>query len=118
MCAVSDMPVGCMGHPARNTSHTGADSRVQDSKARRQTGESIALMQHTLLLQIFRTESSAALSCPTCLSFSHSCCQVESGWSILCKVVEANCQCVWNMPLVKAVSGLKFQVQSLTPAQL
>ena len=113
MSAVSDMPVGCLAHRARHTGCRRADSRekdTRDSRTRRRKGENITLMQHTLLLQIFRTEGSAALSCPTCISFSPSCCQTESGWSILAKVVEANCQCVWNMPLVKAVACLKFQV--------
>lgn len=112
MSAVSDMPVGCLAHRARHTGCRRADSRekdTRDSRTRRRKGENITLMQHTLLLQIFRTEGSAALSCPTCISFSPSCCQTESGWSILAKVVEANCQCVWNMPLVKAVACLKFQ---------
>jgi len=110
--AVSDMPVGCLAHRARHSGWRRADSRdrdTRDSRTRRQAGEQITLMQHTLLLQIFRTEASPALSCPTCISFSPSCCQTESGWSILAKVVEANCQCVWNMPLVKAISCLQFQ---------
>ena len=107
------MPVGCLAHGARHTGGRRADSRekdTRDGRTRRVTGEKITLMQHTLLLQIFRTDPGAALSCPTCLSFSPSCCQTESGWSILTKVVEANCQCVWNMPLVRAVASLQFQV--------
>lgn len=106
------MPVGCLAHGARHTGGRRADSRekdTRDGRTRRVTGEKITLMQHTLLLQIFRTDPGAALSCPTCLSFSPSCCQTESGWSILAKVVEANCQCVWNMPLVRAVASLQFQ---------
>jgi len=69
----------------------------------------MAVMQHTLLIQIFRVNNDTTLSCTTCSPFSPVCCQVESGWSVLSKVVEVNSKCVWNQHLVRAINSLSFQ---------
>ena len=108
------MPVGCLGGSTRATTDSTLylnNGQVQEpgSEASRQA-ETIAVMQHTLLVQIFRVNSEATLSCATCSSFSPVCCQTESGWAVLSQVVQANSQCVWNQPLVKAINSLSFQV--------
>jgi len=107
------MPVGCLGGSTRATTDStmylnNGDVQEPGSEASRQA-ETIAVMQHTLLVQIFRVNSEASLSCSTCSSFSPVCCQTESGWNILSKVVQSNSQCVWNQPLVKAINSLSFQ---------
>ena len=82
--------------------------------------------QHTLLIQIFRTEGGtgageeelqwarAGLGCPTCTAHHTRCCQAESGWGVLARLVETNSQAVWDPGLVKAVTGLKYQVETPT----
>ena len=126
------MPVGCLGqsgpkgldvadsnlylHNGLNGS-TG-ETNGTESDASRQA-EEIALMQQTLLLQIFRVEKDERqgavsprtfLSCTTCSPYAPNCCQVESGWSLLANFVKVNSKAVWNTPLVKAVNSLCFQV--------
>merc|ERR1711963_402912 len=70
---------------------------VSDHKCQ-QSYDSIALMQHTLLIQIFRLNDSqygglsekgnnSSLQCPTCSQWSNVCCQMESGWSVLASIV-------------------------------
>lgn len=107
------MPVGCLGGSTRATTDSTLylnNGQVQEpgSEASRQA-ETIAVMQHTLLVQIFRVDSESSLSCATCSSFSPVCCQTESGWAVLSQVVQANSQCVWNQPLVRAINSLSFQ---------
>ena len=68
------------------------------------------LMQQTLLIQIFRVESPATLSCSTYSSFSRTCCQVESGWQVLSALVATNSRAVWSLPLTRAVNSLRLQV--------
>merc|ERR550517_2303926 len=66
-------------------------------------------MQQTLLIQIFRMESSTSLSCSTCSSFSRTCCQVDSGWQVLSSLVATNSRAVWSPPLTRAVNSLRLQ---------
>ena len=111
------MPVGCLGGSTRTTADSTLylnNGEVQDqgSEASRQA-ETMAVMQHTLLIQIFRVNNDTTLSCTTCSLFSPVCCQVESGWTVLSKVVEMNSKCVWNQPLVRAVNSLSFQVSPI-----
>ena len=79
--------------------------------------------QHTLLIQIFRTGGTAGgeeelqwaragLGCPTCTAHHTRCCQAESGWGVLARLVETNSQAVWDPGLVKAVTALKYQVKT------
>ena len=111
------MHVGCLGGSTRTTADSTLylnNGEVQDqgSEASRQA-ETMAVMQHTLLIQIFRVNNDTTLSCTTCSLFSPVCCQVESGWTVLSKVVEMNSKCVWNQPLVRAVNSLSFQVSPI-----
>lgn len=107
------MPVGCLGGSTRAAADSTLylnNGAVQESgsEASKQA-EIIAVMQQTLLVQIFRVDSDASLSCSTCSSFSSVCCQAESGWAVLSQVVQTNSQCVWNQPLVRAINSLSFQ---------
>ena len=108
------MPVGCLGGSTRTTADStlylnNGEVQEQGSEASKQA-ETMAVMQHTLLIQIFRVNNDTTLSCTTCSPFSPVCCQVESGWSVLSKVVEVNSKCVWNQHLVRAINSLSFQV--------
>ena len=69
------MPVGCLGAPAPPS--------PASREAPASLAEKMELMQQTLLIQIFRMESSTSLSCSTCSSFSRTCCQVDSGWQVV-----------------------------------
>ena len=76
----------------------------------------LAVMQHTLLIQIFRIrddsspEAPVSLSCPTCAPWSEVCCQVESGPRMLGCLVRANTRAVWNTGLMRALARLRYQV--------
>ena len=76
----------------------------------------LAVMQHTLLIQIFRIrddrspEAPVSLSCPTCAPWSDVCCQVESGPRVLGCLVRANTRAVWNTGLMRALARLRYQV--------
>ena len=70
-----EMPVGCLGAPAPPS--------PASREAPASLAEKMELMQQTLLIQIFRMESSTSLSCSTCSSFSRTCCQVDSGWQVV-----------------------------------
>ena len=78
--------------------------------------ETIALLQDKLLIQIIRSEDTnnsdkeTGLRCSTCHHLSGQCCQVEQGWTVMASFVRANCEAVWNQPLVRAVNSLIFQV--------
>ena len=69
-----EMPVGCLGAPAPPS--------PASREAPASLAEKMELMQQTLLIQIFRMETSTSLSCSTCSSFSRTCCQVDSGWQV------------------------------------
>ena len=111
------MPVGCLGGSTRTTADStlylnNEEDQDQGSEASRQA-ETMAVLQHTLLVQIFRVNNDTTLSCTTCSLFSPVCCQVESGWTVLSKVVEVNSKCVWNQPLVRAVNSLSFHLSPI-----
>ena len=84
------MPVGCLGAPAPPS--------PASREAPASLAEKMELMQQTLLIQIFRMESSTSLSCSTCSSFSRTCCQVDSGWQVTrrchcCGCCRRRCRC-------------------------
>jgi len=117
--AKNKMPVGCLSGgrsvgDADSTLYLNSDgmgpNQESGSDASRQADQ-MAVMQQTLLVQIFRIpqDEGNILSCQTCSTFSSSCCQTESGWSALACLVEANSKAVWNLPLVRAVNSLCFQ---------
>ena len=80
--------------------------------------ETIALMQQTLLIQIFRREQGelggrllqGEGECPPCHAFSTQCCQEVEGLQVFQEVQESNSIHFWNLPFLKAVLGLKYQV--------
>ena len=75
-------------------------------------------MQQTLLIQIFRREQGelggrllqGEGECPTCHAFSTQCCQEVEGLQVFQEVQESNSIHFWNLPFLKAVLGLKYQV--------
>ena len=79
-------------------------------------------MQQTLLIQIFRREplptphthpnqpQAEGADCPTCLAFSPHCCQGVEGLQVFNELQQANSIHLWNIPFMKAVIGLKYQV--------
>ena len=123
------MPVGCLGVGSRSQ----ADSSLyldnidsapgQDGDQVSDKAETFHLLQHKLLIQIFRVEpqltaspadrSGLKMSCLTCQPWSEVCCQVDSGWSVMASLVSANSEAVWNQTLVKAVNSLTYQVNEM-----
>ena len=141
------MPVGCLGDAGRSAANGGSSLYLSNNKGAAENGggrgtaesasrqaERFALMQETLLMQIFRCDRAAqqdggggnnrsqdgggghnrsqdeAGDCPNCTAFSDQCCQHDTGIRIFQEFQETNWQCFWNAPLVKAVSSLRFQV--------
>ena len=100
------MPVGCLGVGSRSQ----ADSSLyldnidsapgQDGDQVSDKAETFHLLQHKLLIQIFRVEpqqltassgsGGSKLTCTTCQPWSEQCCQVDSGWSVMASLVSAN----------------------------
>ena len=76
--------------------------------------------QHTILIQISPRPSHSdqpargPLACHTCKPFSHTCCQAESGWSVLSSLVRTNINNVWNINLVKTITRLRYQVSRVS----
>ena len=126
------MPVGCLGDAGRSAAN-GSSLYLSNNKGAAESGgrgaesasrqaERFALMQETLLMQIFRCDQAAqqdgghnrsqdeAGDCPNCTAFSDQCCQHDTGIRIFQEFQETNWQCFWNAPLIKAVSSLRFQV--------
>ena len=130
------MPVGCLGDAGRSAANGGSSLYLSNNKGAAENGggrgtaesasrqaERFALMQETLLMQIFRCDRAAqqdgeghnrsqdeAGDCPNCTAFSDQCCQHDTGIRIFQEFQETNWQGFWNAPLVKAVSSLRFQV--------
>jgi hypothetical protein len=124
------------GHEGTARGHEGT-ARGHEGTARGQA-ERMELMQQTLLIQIFRLDSQvgaalrkvmqidtnrckcdrsllqAVLSCSTCAAFSRTCCQAESGWTVLAGLVGHNSRAVWSPGLVRAVGRLRLQVRGDT----
>ena len=93
------------------------------------------LMQHTLLIQIFRTHvpgpgspcpaaaavscpAAAAVSCPSCAVWSARCCQLESGWGVLAALLAANTATGWDTALATSLHALTYQVIINCPVEL
>ena len=118
------MPVGCLGVGSRSHADSSLylDNIDRDHSSEHSSAqvsdqvETIALLQDKLLIQIIRSEDTnnsdkeTGLRCSTCHHLSGQCCQVEQGWTIMASFVRANCEAVWNQPLVRAVNSLIFQV--------
>ena len=116
------MPVGCLGSlsggqvsPDRAPGPGALPEARGPGATPAGLAERLEVMQQTLLIQIFRAESSASLACPACQAFAPTCCQVESGWSVLAALVGANSGVVWSPGLARAVTSLRLQVGHWTP---
>ena len=120
------MPVGCLGVGSR--SHADSSLYLDNiDSASGQDGDQVSdkvdtfqLLQHKLLIQIFRVEqvqltasTGSRLTCVTCQPWAEQCCQVDSGWSVMESLVSANSEAVWNQTLVKAVNSLTYQVNQM-----
>ena len=120
------MPVGCLGVSSRSQAESslyldtmgtsGTPTASEDSAGKQ--AENLAMMQHKLLIQIFRVDTNISggpqLSCSLCCRYSDRCCQVDSGWSVMADLVRVNSEAVWNMDLVRAVNSLKYQVKYIS----